>query len=387
MSEEAAAVTRQDIYELVWQKPLTHLAGEFGLSDQRLARLCEREDIPRPPPGYWSKLAVGKRAGARPPLPVGERGADAAVIRASAPSEQPLTPKSQVEQLKAELPAIRISERLIQPHPIVAERIAARKKEIRARAEYYDRGSREWKKVAPFDHAHRRLLCVLNAICQTLDAHGLAVGHNGRGQLTVRSGLDAIVFQLRYRMKWAKTPAGPDGRRAPLNGPTVTPRGLESTGDLIFEVTSWMPAGFRRQWREGPTYRLEQLASDIVATVMVALPAIAAEREAREERARLYEMRAQQQREQEAQRRLDRNRFRRLAEHAEAWRTTALVRRFVAAVRKTDLDMETVIDGMTIAQWLKWADVAADRHDPLSRPLGVIESIADVHRWTYPTDG
>ncbi len=383
MSEEAA-ITRQDIYELVWQKPLTHLAGEFGLSDQRLARLCEREDIPRPPPGYWSKLAVGKRAGARPPLPAGERGADAIVFRASDLAERPMTPKSQVEQLKAELPAVRISDRLMQPHPIVAERIVARKKEIRSRAEYYDRGSREWKKVAPFDGADRRLLCVLNAICQTLDAHGVAVGHNGRGQLTARSGLDAIMFQLRYRMKWVKMPAGPDGRRAPLNGPAVMPRGLESTGDLIFEVTSWMPAGFRRQWREGPTYRVEQLASDIVATVMVALPAIAAEREAREERARLYEMRAQQQREQEAQRRLDKNRFRRLAEHAEAWRTTSLVRRFVAAVRETDLDMGAMIEGKTIAQWLNWAEVAVDRHDPLLHPKNVIESIAAVGRWTYP---
>src|SRR5690606_4564119 len=132
------------------------------------------------------------------------------------------------------------------------------------------------------------------AICQTLDAHGIAVGHNGRGQLTARSGLDAIAFQLRYRMQWAKMPAGPDGRPRPLNGPAVVPSGLESPGDLIFEVTSWTPAGFRRQWREGSTYRLEQCASDIVATVMVALPAIAAEREARGERARLYEMRAQQ---------------------------------------------------------------------------------------------
>lgn len=213
------------------------------------------------------------------------------------------------------------------------------------------------------------------------------MGHDGRGLLTARSGFDAIMFQLRYRMKRVKIPIGPSEWQAPLKGPAAMPHGLESTGDLIFEVTSWMPARLRRQWREGPTYRLEQLASDIVATMIVALPAIAAEREAREERARIYEMRAQQQREQEAQRRLDRNRFRRLAEHAEAWRTTSLVRRFVAAVRKTDLDMETVIDGMTIAQWLKWADMAADRHDPLSRSLGVIESVADVHRWTYPIDG
>ncbi|PKP98382.1 MAG: hypothetical protein CVT74_11170 [Alphaproteobacteria bacterium HGW-Alphaproteobacteria-13] len=382
MNEEAA-VTRQDIYELVWQKPMTRLAEDFGITDQQLARLCEREDIPRPSPGHWSKLAVGKCAGARPPLPAGKQGADAIVFRASAFSAQPTAPNAQVERLKAELPAIPISDRLIQPHPIVAERIASRKKQVRARTEYYDCGSREWEKVAPFNSADRRLLCVLDALCRTLDAHGVAVERNGRGELAVRSGLDAIVFQLRYRMKRVKIPTAPDERRAPLKGPDVMHRNLELTGDLIFEVTSWMPAGFRRKWREGPTYRLEQFASDIVATVIMALPAIAAEREVREERARLYEMRAQQRREQEAQRRLDQNRFRRLAEHADAWRVTSLVRRFVAAVRETDLDMDAVIDGMTVAQWLKWADVAADRHDPLSRSLGVFESIAVVHHRTY----
>ncbi len=207
------------------------------------------------------------------------------------------------------------------------------------------------------------------------------MGHNGRGQLTARSGLDAIMFQLRYRMKWVKIPTGPNEWQAP---PAPMLHNLESTGDLIFEVTSWTPAGFRRKWREGPTYRLEQLASDIVATIITALPAIAAEREAKEERARLYEMRAQQQRDQEAQRRLDRNRFRRLAEHAEAWRTTSLVRRFIAAVRETDLDMGAMIEGKTIAQWLNWAEVAVDRHDPLLHPKNVIESIAAVGRWTYP---
>ncbi|MGV7121364.1 hypothetical protein [Sphingopyxis sp. 550A] len=363
---------------------MTRLAEDFGITDQQLARLCEREDIPRPSPGHWSKLAVGKRGGVKPPLPAGKRGADAIVFRTSDLAEQPMTPKSQVEQLKAELPAVRISDRLIQSHPIVAERIASRKEELRARAEYYDRGSREWEKVAPFNKADRRLLSVLNAICQTLGAHGVTLGRNERGEMTARSGLDAIVFQLRYRMRRVKIPTAPDEWSARAKGPDVMRCDLESTGDLIFEVTSWLPAGFRRKWCEGPTYRLEQLANDIVATVILALPAIAAEREAKEERARFYEMRAKQQREQQAQRRLDKNRFRRLTEYAEAWRTTSLVRRFVAAMRETDLDMDAVIDGMTVAQWLKWADVAADRRDPLLRSLGVIESIADVDRWTYP---
>jgi hypothetical protein len=54
-------LTRRQIYDLVWSKPLSKLANEFGLSDQGLAKACRRYDIPVPPLGYWQKLAHGKQ--------------------------------------------------------------------------------------------------------------------------------------------------------------------------------------------------------------------------------------------------------------------------------------------------------------------------------------
>lgn len=53
--------------------PATHLAAQFGVSDSFLARVCKRLRIPRPQPGYWAKLAVGK-APPRPALPPVEPG-------------------------------------------------------------------------------------------------------------------------------------------------------------------------------------------------------------------------------------------------------------------------------------------------------------------------
>src|SRR3546814_9903836 len=79
MNDEAT-ITRQELYDLVWQKPMTRLAEEFGITDQQLASLCKREAIPRPLRGHWNKLAFGKRVGARPPLPSGNRGVDAIVL-------------------------------------------------------------------------------------------------------------------------------------------------------------------------------------------------------------------------------------------------------------------------------------------------------------------
>ncbi|MBO9695200.1 MAG: hypothetical protein J7499_03295 [Sphingopyxis sp.] len=376
-------ISRQQIYDLVWQQPMIHVAKGLGLSDQGLAKLCKREQIPRPPQGHWNKLAAGKPVGPKPPLPAGAKGADVIVHRRAGSSEPPATPKSQIDQFRAELPDIRVPERLTNPHPLVEERIAFRDEEVREGQTYYDHRSEKWQKVVPFDSADRRLLRVLDAVCKSLEARGAIVEKNQHGELTARSGQDVIAFQLRYRLKQVKVPITPDDWRWSFKGKNATRLLLEPTGDLIFEIKNWMPAGFRRNWREGPKHRLEQMISDIVATMLVAFPALAARREEREEEERRYRTREEQRREREERQRIDRNRFRRLTEHAEAWREASLVRDFAAALRNTDLDREAVIDEMTVGQWLDWVDAAIERHDPLSHPSAVFASIAAVHRWTY----
>lgn len=381
--EPGAAITRQLIYDMVWKEPLTHLAKKFGLSDQGLAKLCKREHIPRPPQGYWNKLAVGKPTGTKPPLPVDARGADAVVFRVSASSHSLATPKAQVDQFKAELSEVRVSERLANPHPIVAESVAFRDAEVREGKTRYDYSAEVWKKIPPLDSEERRLLRTLDALCKGLEANGATVARNDRGELAATIGQDRIAFQLRYRLRQVKIPITPDDWRWKYKGKDSFRQELETTEDLIFEIKSWMPSGFRSNWREGPKRRLEQLTTDIVATMLVAFPILAAEREARAEAARLREIEAEKRREREARARLDRNRFRRLAEQAGAWREASVVRDFVAALREAGLDSDAMVADMTVTQWLEWANDAANRHDPLSRPLAILESIAAVHNWTY----
>jgi hypothetical protein len=42
---------RTELYDLVWSKPMIHLAKEFGLSDVGLRKNCKKHDIPTPPLG------------------------------------------------------------------------------------------------------------------------------------------------------------------------------------------------------------------------------------------------------------------------------------------------------------------------------------------------
>jgi hypothetical protein len=52
-------LTRSELYDLVWSKPLSKLAPELGVSDVGLAKLCKRHNVPTPARGYWAKLEAG----------------------------------------------------------------------------------------------------------------------------------------------------------------------------------------------------------------------------------------------------------------------------------------------------------------------------------------
>ncbi len=52
--------TRQEFYDLVWSKPITHIAKDFGLSDVAIHKICKKNGVPNPPLGYWAKKASGK---------------------------------------------------------------------------------------------------------------------------------------------------------------------------------------------------------------------------------------------------------------------------------------------------------------------------------------
>ena len=56
----AMQLSRSQIYEMIWSKPIQQVAPTLGLSDVGLAKLCKRYDIPRPPRGYWAKLQHGQ---------------------------------------------------------------------------------------------------------------------------------------------------------------------------------------------------------------------------------------------------------------------------------------------------------------------------------------
>jgi integrase len=69
-------VTREILYRLVWEAPVSEVATRFGISDVGLAKACRRAAIPIPPRGYWAKTEadIFAEQPVLPPPPPGIRG-------------------------------------------------------------------------------------------------------------------------------------------------------------------------------------------------------------------------------------------------------------------------------------------------------------------------
>ena len=64
-------ISREALYELVWSKPLTHVAKDLGISDVMLGKMCKEQLVPKPPRGYWANLGSDKKRAVyvKPKLP------------------------------------------------------------------------------------------------------------------------------------------------------------------------------------------------------------------------------------------------------------------------------------------------------------------------------
>ncbi len=57
--QKPTSIARTNLHALVWREPRSKLAGIWGISDVAIGKLCTREFIPAPPPGYWARKAAG----------------------------------------------------------------------------------------------------------------------------------------------------------------------------------------------------------------------------------------------------------------------------------------------------------------------------------------
>lgn len=369
-------LTRDELYRLVWETPMSRLSERFGLSGNGLAKICRRLDVPYPPRGYWARQAAGKKVKATA-LPRAKPGIpSSATIHRKAPAEvKELAPDlaASLSAAMEEVGTIRVPERLHKPHAIIAGWLAEQQRQVEL-AKHGRWGSHyRPRDFTPMEKRRHRLL---DALFKELEKQGARAGENDRRELYAEVSGERLEFELREKDKQVRRPLTAEELRWGGNKSGMRQE-LQPTGCFLFAMKRYVPGSLRREWLERDDAPIEDRLAEIVATFMVAGPIMAEERRRREEQARREE-------EERQRRKQDRNRWRRFAEIANAWDEVGTARRFLQAMREADQPGGVMVEGKPVSEWLDWAERKLKAADPIEHGIAaVFNDIANIKSWTY----
>ena len=131
---------REKLYEEVWEKPMSEVCKNYGISDVALKKTCKKLRLATPPRGYWAK----KAAGIEPPQPrlIPFDNPPRLIIRKTTspgdidPDTKPiLVPDAfeEAEHLIQTLQLVQVSDDLGELHPFVRNTLKAFKRQQKKR--------------------------------------------------------------------------------------------------------------------------------------------------------------------------------------------------------------------------------------------------------------
>jgi len=318
---------RADLYALVWEQPVTHVAKEFGVSDVAIRKICIKHGIPTPPLGYWAKLQHGKRV-TQPPLPPLKSGQSDSVnlharLKPSLPTEV-LETRRIVEQ-ELTRPENRISvptERPVKLHPL-----AFASEKILRKVKPDDEGFVVCGGAGKLDvkigsASIDRVVVLIHAMLNAATEKGYQLSSNAEFRIVVdEQPLAVRIYETKTKAEHVPTPvdlkqqAREDETRLRYNITYKSTRNVypawdySPSGRLVLEISDpkqapWQGDPIVGRWRDRSTKRLEDYLSEMLSALKVG-GAIARHQRAKEaEEARIAKEAEENRREQDRQRRL-----------------------------------------------------------------------------------
>ncbi|NSY70315.1 hypothetical protein G6L35_13875 [Agrobacterium tumefaciens] len=371
---------------MVWSKPLSKLAQEFGVSDQGLAKACRRCQVPVPPVGYWQKLAHGKRVD-QPRLENGQFSDDAIVQVAAGVKMRPkVASMPGVEQSNQKLlrSPQTSTEKPPAPHPMLAQiQKAFNKAKNPAELTLISVGA---FKIRATPMRSERII----AIISTILAAGMS--ENWEVRTTKDREWDLLANDARIELaineNTRKVPHIPtpaeirDQQRYSWND--IPEFDHVPSGEMKLTITNGSYLGVRTNWSDGKKQTLESVLPSLIEGISIVGAALYTRRLEREEREREWELQRKQEAERQRLRQIQHTRFAILKEQASQYHEAEKLRAYIGNV-KLKLTSLPPNDRSGVEEWIAWAESSIEQLDPLSSGLPTLISEEDAVRdgWRY----
>lgn len=389
MTQESIALTREELFEQVWSKPVREVAAELGISDVGLAKACRRSGIPLPPQGYWISRH-GKRARRlRPPLPAPKAGQQVHFeFHPRLADSQPdsLAERAELERRLAALPSLDSLRPQVDRFVKAARR--AMYKRVDERGILLGSGELPWP-VRTSPALLERALGTLAGLLARLHGLGYAIFPH-------RDRPDMAVVQIHGQEYWPWLEEHSHRSERALTAKELADKkAAERERQYFYTPNRWVfkPSGHltlkldhaghsypRKQWGERGNKKLEDKLDAIVIEIIEF--ATEEKRAAELEVKRLAERQALEMQERERLQRLlhERQKRARLMREVRAWGKAVRLHEYIDAVQAAPLSaLQHLETEVARWRWIKWArNIAADLNPLESGSVGQQPPLPDL---------
>lgn len=358
---EKESLTREELYNMVWETPLIQLAKKYNLSDNGLRKKCKKYNILLPPVGYWSKLKYGKKI-KKTPLPKIEQEYN--LINLYINEEENEDKKVNVNdysvpfmlrlrQIKKEIETckdlpLEILKKLNNPDIL-----------IKTTKEYLNTK----KKGSSNLHSDRNNILDINVSKENTSRSLLLMDYfiklvRARGHdIKVQYGRTKVIMftveedvSIREKINTIELDNYPYRKKV-------------STSNLIFRVKP----SYHKTWHDSKSVPLEEKIVSIIAWLEAKAREVKAYWDENDRRRKKDEERKRIEQEIKERKETEIQKFNELLDEAERWHKARFVREYINYLMSNNIQNHD-----DFKDWIDWAKGKADWYDPLVRKVDII---------------
>ena len=364
MDLSALNLTREEMYEKVWTEPVTAIARSYSVRDHEIISLCDKNNIPRPPTGYWSRLRHGYRID-RPPLPTSCVPSPKVAERSTEPKKKwavrPAPPLPKIE------PGQPIE--ITSPHPLITKTYHAYKSihpDQTDRLRSKDEALAVWVGYRCLDRA----MYFMDLLIKELEARGDSVsvkpssfGERWETQAVING--ERVPFHVEETT--AKKPLPPSDF-----GPRLRNRNHEyvATSILSLVIDNYMGASRQPSWSDLKNRGIEQRIPEIILGMIEIAAKLKVTRLAEEKRLGQIRTGEEKRRKIEEEERLRKEQIAKVEPASLSWEKAERIRRFISALESATIGKFGQLEAENpIASFITLARGHADAIDPIIQTL------------------
>lgn len=354
---EKIELTREEIYEMVWNVPMRRLAWKYKISDNGLRKICKKHNIPLPTNGHWVRIKFGYKS-EKKSLPKATkdpgkitlcfRDKDGKYVEAV---ESPITKHKKELKTNEELP-VKVPTEIITLDPIIRH---AQKSLLSGKHFQYDckeifcTASGEISITASKPNIERALL-FMDTLIKLLRKRNHDLQIDDRSTYAIVDG-EKFKIYLKEKRGMIKTPSPHGGLYSTI---THYSKGILSFGH---EIRSWQ----KKEWSDGKKYKIEDKLLEILSYFEITAKEMKEQR-IEDEKRRIRQAEEERIRKiREEQKRNEISNFKNLINQANFWKQAMVIREYLVAMEKLPELSEKR------KEWLTWAKIKIEWFDPFTQ--------------------